>query len=152
MKSWGPEQAEVVHELTQAAFKAYVDFLEPPSGVTRETVESVRQDLERHGGAVAWVGDEPAGCLRFDAHPDHLHVRRVAVPPDYQRKGVGTALMEWAHSYARSLGVPEVRLGVRDQLPGNRAFYEGLGYTVFAAHRHPELGRVWWYELRRVLD
>jgi len=147
VKPCRPEQAEIVHELTQAAFKAYLGFLEPPSGVTRETLASVRQDLEEHGGAIAWLADEPAGCLRFDAHPDHLHVRRVAVPPDHQRKGVGTALMAWAHSYARSLGVSEVRLGVREQLPGNRTFYESFGYTVAAKHLHRQSGSAFWSEM-----
>ena len=148
MKLCGPERAEVVHELTQAAFKQYAGHLDPPSGVMRETLESVRRDLERHGGAVAWIGDTPAGCLRFDVQPDHLHVRRVAVAPDQQRKGVGTALMAWSHGHARTLGLPEVRIGVREQLPGNRTFYEGLGYIVVARHRHPETGNAFWSEMR----
>jgi GNAT superfamily N-acetyltransferase len=152
VKLCGPEEADVVHKLTQAAFNAYVGFLDPPSGVTRETLEFVRQDLEQLGGAIAWAGNDAVGCLRFDIQPAHLHVRRVAVDPGHQRQGVGRALMDWSHSYARSLGLPEVRLGVRGQLRGNRVFYERLGYTLLAEHRHPDLGRVWWYEMRLVLD
>lgn len=108
----------------------------------------VRRDLEVHGGALAWDGAEAVGCLRFEIGADHLHVRRVAVPPGRQRRGIGTALMAWAHEHARSLGLREVRLGVRKQLPGNRAFYTRLGYTVVARHRHPGRSEVTWYEMR----
>jgi ribosomal protein S18 acetylase RimI-like enzyme len=60
-------------------------------------------------------------------------VRRVAVLPERQRRGIGTALMSWSHGHAVSLGLHEVRLGVRRQLPGNQAFYKRLGYRVIEA-------------------
>ncbi|HET7419132.1 MAG TPA: GNAT family N-acetyltransferase [Candidatus Dormibacteraeota bacterium] len=108
----------------------------------------MREDLAAGGGAIAWQGDAPVGCLRFDVEPDHLHVRRVAVAPARRRSGIGTALMQWAHGYAASRGLREVRLGVRVQLPGNVAFYKKLGYEVVASHRHPRNRRVFWREMR----
>jgi tRNA threonylcarbamoyladenosine biosynthesis protein TsaE len=122
--------------------------LDPPSGAIRETLDSVRRDLELHGGAIAWIGTEPVGCLRFEVEEEHLHVRRVAVPPEHQRRGIGSALMDWSHAHARSLGLHEVRLGVRKQLPGNLAFYKRLGYRLIARHRHPGRREVTWYEMR----
>jgi ribosomal protein S18 acetylase RimI-like enzyme len=115
-------------------------------------VESVREDLRANGGAIAWLGREPVGCLRYDVQPDHLHVRRVAVPPGRRRAGIGSALMAWAQRRAKSLGLREVRLGVRVQLPGNLAFYESLGYEVIGSHRHPADGRVFWREMRLRLE
>lgn len=144
----GPADAELVHALTQSAFEEYARTLDPPTGALRETVESVRADLVAHGGAIAWRGDDPLGCLRFEVEPGHLHVRRVAVRPDQRHAGVGTALMEWAHDHARRLDLPEVRLGVRRQLEGNRGFYGSLGYEVVGAHRHPGAEAVTWYEMR----
>ena len=137
-----------MHRLTQAAFAPYAGFLDPPSGALRETVDSVERDLVAHGGAIAWSGAEAVGCLRFEVDADHMHVRRVAVAPERQREGIGTSLMEWVHGHARTLGLHEVRLGVRRQLPGNRAFYERLGYSLVARHRHPGQARVTWYEMR----
>jgi tRNA threonylcarbamoyladenosine biosynthesis protein TsaE len=122
-------------------------MLDPPSGAMRETVDSVRRDLATHGGAIAWIDGEAVGCLRFEVEPDHLHVRRVAVLPERQRRGIGTALMSWSHGHALSLGLREVRLGVRRQLPGNQAFYKRLGYRVIARHHHPGQRRVTWYEM-----
>ena len=57
--------------------------------------------------------------------------------------------MAWAHEYARARQFAEVRVGVRRQLPGNLRFYERLGYTVIAEHRHPGYAQVTWVELRK---
>jgi tRNA threonylcarbamoyladenosine biosynthesis protein TsaE len=129
----------------------YTGFLDPPSGALRETVQSVREDLVAHGGAIAWLDGEAVGCLRFDLKPGHLHVRRVAVPPERRHAGIGTSLMDWAHGHARSLRFDEVRLGVRVQLPGNLEFYRKLGYEVIATRRHPASGRAFWDEMSRKL-
>jgi hypothetical protein len=39
-------------------------------------------------------------------------------------------------------------VGVRSQLPGNRLFYEALGYEVIGEHSHPGYTSVTWYEMR----
>jgi ribosomal protein S18 acetylase RimI-like enzyme len=55
--------------------------------------------------------------------------------------------MDWAHYHARSLGLAEVRLGVRKSLPGNQAFYKRLGYRIIARHHHAGSREVTWYEM-----
>lgn len=95
------------------------------------------------------LAGHPVGCLRFDPEPGYLNVRRVAVDPASQRQGVGTALMDWIHEYAHRQGYLEVRVGVRRQLPSNFRFYQRLGYTVIAEHRHPGHREVTWDELGR---
>jgi GNAT superfamily N-acetyltransferase len=89
--------------------------------------------------------------LRFDRESGCLHVRRVAVDPAFQRQGIGTALMAWVHDYARTQGYAEVRVGVRRQLPRNLRFYQRLGYTVTAEHRHPGYQEITWVEMQRSL-
>jgi ribosomal protein S18 acetylase RimI-like enzyme len=139
-----------VHRLTQLAFRDY-DKLDPPSGAPRESEDSVRADLDRGGGALAWMGTECVGCLRFQIDGDYLHVRRVAVDPAWQRRGIGKSLMAWAHAYAHELGLAEVRIGVRPQLTGNIRFYKGLEYRVVAEHRHPGYNRTTWIEMARAV-
>lgn len=129
----GPEDAPVVHELTKAAF-AGQESLTPPSGAVAETEDTVREHLAAHDGALAYAGDEPVGALRMVVQEGYLHVRRVAVDPEHQGRGVCSALMRWAEDAARAEGVAELHVGVRDQLPANRAIYEHLGYTVVAEH------------------
>lgn len=144
----GPEAAAEVHRLTRCAFGGY-GWLTPPSGALDETEDDVRRDLAQHGGAVARIDGSAVGALRFVIEPRQLHVRRVAVDPQRQGGGVGRALMEWAHGHARALGKQEVHLGVRAQLPGNRRFYEGLGYEVIREHPYPGTNDVAWYEMAR---
>lgn len=147
----GAEVAAEVHRLTREAFLAYDGGLDPPSGALKESLEDVRADLESHGGALARLAGAAAGCLRYDLQPGHLHVRRVAVAPAQQRSGVGRALMEWSEREACELGLMEVRVGVRVQLPGNRAFYERLGYAVIASHSHAGYDRPTWLEMSKKL-
>ena len=109
----------------------------------------MRNDLEQAGGALALVDGRAVGCLRFDRQPGRLQVRRVAVDPSVQGRGIGTALMAWAHEYAYRRGYSELRVGVRRQLPQNQRFYERLGYEVIAEHRHPGYAEVTWVEMRR---
>lgn len=144
----GPDAADDVHRLTQLAFRDY-EKLDPPSGAVGESEASVREDLERGGGALATIGTQIMGCLRFESEPGFLHVRRVAVDPAWQGRGVGTALMRWAERYALDAGIDEVRVGVRAQLIANLHFYAGLGYRVIGQHRHPGYDRVTWLEMAR---
>lgn len=142
------QDAEIVHRLTQAAFGGLA-ALDPPSGADRETVAAVRRDLETHGGALARAGARPVGCLRFAAEHGHLHVRRVAVLPELQGKGIGRELMRWAENHAAAKGLPEVTVGVRLALPANLAFYKRLGYEVVAEHAHVGYDRPTWVSLRK---
>ena len=144
----GYDAAPIVHELTRAAFAGH-EVLDPPSGTTAETVESVRRDLEAAGGALAWLDSRPVGCLRFVVTADHFHVRRVAVRPELQGRGIGRALMEWAEAQAENRGLPRVTVGVRLSLPGNLAFYRRLGYEVVAEHAHPGYDRPTWVSMQK---
>jgi proline iminopeptidase len=135
IESCGPESAEVVHRLTQEAFAAHLS-LDPPTGAAGETVESIRDDLAREEAAMGWIGSRPVACMRMAAEGDHLHVRRLAVGPELQGRGLGRAMMTWAESAARRRGLRAVTVGVRLALTGNRAFFGRLGYEPGAEHAH----------------
>ena len=142
----GTEAAFEVHRMTQLAFAGY-GWLTPPSGALGETEDDVRRDLQQYGGAVARLDGSAVGALRLRTEPGRLWVRRVAVDPARQGLGIGRQLMDWALGQAGARGLAEVRLGVRAQLPGNRAFYERLGYRVVRAHNRPGTDQVHWYEM-----
>jgi len=55
-------------------------------------------------------------------------IDNVAVKGAFQRSGVGRALVERAHRWARDQGVTQVELYVWDFNKGAIAFYEKLGY------------------------
>jgi predicted N-acetyltransferase YhbS len=147
----GPERAEEVHQLTQLAFQGYAT-LDPPSGAVRETVDRVRDDLAAGGGAIAALDGRAVGCLRWGlAEGGFFHVRRVAVLPELQRRGIGRALMVWAEQEARRRGCAGLSVGVRVVLPGNLYFYRALGYEVVGEHRHEGYDEITWLALRKRL-
>lgn len=148
----GPERAEEVHRLTQAAFALY-RTLDPPSGAARESVKRVVRDLAAGGGAVAELHGRAVGCLRWQvAANGDFHVRRAAVEPELQGRGIGRALMAWAEEEAQRRGCTGVSVGVRAALPGNLEFYRRLGYAVTGEHRHDGYDRTTWLAMRKDLD
>lgn len=146
----GPEAAEVVHRLTQAAFGDQV-ALDPPTGAADESVEKVRGELAQSAGGLGRLGPEPVACVRLVPGHDDLHVRRLAVLPELQGRGIGRAMMAWAESEAVRRGLGAVAIGVRIALRGNVAFFRRLGYEVVAEHAHPGYDHPTWLEMRKPL-
>jgi tRNA threonylcarbamoyladenosine biosynthesis protein TsaE len=139
--SWcGQEAAQVVLELTRASF-AGQETLEPPSGATRETLETVEADLVAGRGVLAELGGKPVAAARVLIFDDHLHVRRLGVHPDFRRLGLASAIMRWLQDQSSRLGHDHMTLGVRKALPSNQSLYEKLGYYQVKDHD-------FWVELR----
>jgi predicted N-acetyltransferase YhbS len=148
----GPERAQDVHRLTQAAFEPHRQ-LDPPSGAGRESLATVIEVLEAGGGAIAELAGRPVGCLRWRVDEDgDFRVGRLAVEPRLQRRGIGRALMLWAESEALRRGFDGVVVGVRIPLHGNLAFYRGLDYEVTGEHSHDGHERPTWLALRKRLS
>ncbi len=135
----GGASALLVHRLTQAAFAEFRGALDPPSGAEAETPEGVAADIDAGGAAVAWIGGEVVGAVRWAPQTGHLYVGRLAVLPSHRGQGVGAALVAFAETQAASLGLPEVRVEVRSALPRNAAFFRGRGFAVIAERPHPRL-------------
>ena len=54
----------------------------------------------------------------------------IAVDPDYQKKGIGTLLMQTIENYFRSKGTKEVKIEVRESNVGALEFYKKIGFEV----------------------
>jgi ribosomal protein S18 acetylase RimI-like enzyme len=130
-----PERTDIVHELTQRAFAPYAT-LARPSGALAETVDDVHADLAAGGGLLAYDDDwdTPLGALRWRLEDEHLWVKRVAVDPAHQRRGVGDFLMDACRGVCHAYGRDRIRLGVRHALPDNQAWYERRGYQRVLDH------------------
>lgn len=71
------------------------------------------------------IGTVMAG---YDGHRGWLY--SVAVDPDAQRGGVGTALVRAAEARLVALGCGKINLQIREGNEAVRAFYAALGYDV----------------------
>ena len=109
------------------------EVLDPPSTASDETLASVAETLERHGGLVASSEMGPVGALLLEPHDDGLlGMRRVAVHPDAQGLGVAGALVAAAESLARERGFDGLRVHARAELPRTIRFWRHLGYREVA--------------------
>lgn len=133
-------EADAIWRITREAYLPDRDRLHPPSGVFRETVDDVYRTMSEGTIYVALRGTILLGAARVHAamhDPDALYCGRVAVAPSAQHQGIGTALMEQVECHARAAGYARIVLGVRLELPGNRRFYERLGYRAEREEAHP---------------
>ena len=124
----GAERAAEVLAVVRAGFGAR-EVLDPPSTATEETVESVAAALGEHGGLLATSELGPVGAMLFEPAAEMLGLRRVAVDPDAQARGVAGAMVRHAERIAGERGFEGLRLRARAELPRTVRFWQHLGYT-----------------------
>ncbi|HEY3318348.1 MAG TPA: GNAT family N-acetyltransferase [Coriobacteriia bacterium] len=101
--------------------------LHQPFGVARDDDWNDGDPASSH--LVATVGDDVIGYARLIAEPEGRtgQIRQVAVSPAWERRGVGSALIEAALVKAVELGMTDVWLNARlTAVP----FYQKLGFRV----------------------
>ncbi|MEH3032678.1 MAG: tRNA (adenosine(37)-N6)-threonylcarbamoyltransferase complex ATPase subunit type 1 TsaE, partial [Aeromicrobium erythreum] len=124
----GPEHAEAIVDIIRRSFGARPE-LDPPSTALDETPESVAEVLETAGGLLVERRGEPMGALLFDeSRPDKLGLRRVAVDPDLQARGVASAMVGVAEDTAEERGKDGIWLHVREELPETIQFWARRKY------------------------
>ena len=69
---------------------------------------------------------------------NNLYIHRLAVHPDFQKKGVGRILMDFAEKYAREKKFISVRLDTFSMNKRNLKFYESRGYERLEAIYFPK--------------
>jgi predicted N-acetyltransferase YhbS len=151
---------EAVLTVLQAAFGVYQN-LDPPSGVTRETVATLREKLLGETLWVAEVGGESeaapgriVACVFTRPHQqytDALYFGRLAVLPAYQRQGIARRLIGVVEQQAREQGFRRVVLGVRVALPDNVRYYQSLGYEIMGSGTYPGYAGPTYYRMGRVI-
>ena len=58
----------------------------------------------------------------------HIYIHRLAIHPNFQKKGYAQQLMGFAESYAKDQHYTSIRLDTFSQNRGNQKFYEKRGY------------------------
>src|SRR5438132_577011 len=102
-----PGDVSAIEPVVAAAYQVYVPRIgRPPAPVADDHAAAARDGntwvAELDGAVVGLAVLVPRG--------DHLLLENVAVAPGAQGRGVGGALLGQAEQYARSHGLPEVRL------------------------------------------
>jgi len=92
--------------------------------------------LHTSPGAIATQGDEIVGFIALVKHTEESYeINVMAVPEEQHRKGIGSALIDWAESWCRERGIPWLHVKTRGPStpdPGydrTRQFYLACGYA-----------------------
>jgi tRNA threonylcarbamoyladenosine biosynthesis protein TsaE len=129
------DDAQAVTDLIHRAFAGRPP-LDPPTTQLAETPETVGAALAAGSGLLATVDGQPAGTMIFTVVEDSgvplLGLRRVSVLPQWQGRGVATAMVGVAEAVARSRGLAGVSLVARRELAATVEFWRRRGYTIDA--------------------
>lgn len=96
--------------------------------------ELLEEEIQR---GLVWValpeeGAEPVGFVWLDTEQggDVAGIAEIDVLPEYSRRGIGTALLEHACSWARAAGYRRIDLGTLADVPWNAPFYARHGFNI----------------------
>jgi len=127
--------APVATAITRAAYLPWVPIIgREPGPMSADLAASAE-------AGVLWIAEDDGtavGVLVLVPHPDHLLLESVAVAPDAQGRGIGSALLRFADEQAAAAGLPEVRLYTHERMTTNIRRYERHGYRE--THRAREDG------------
>ncbi len=76
---------------------------------------------------VAVVSERIVGCCALEVYSKRLaEIRSLAVYPEFQKKGIGTALVKRCLAEAKNLDIEEVLT-----ITGSKDFFANLGFDTF---------------------
>jgi ribosomal protein S18 acetylase RimI-like enzyme len=144
--------AEDIAAVILSAFEPYRGRIEPTPSALSETGESIGRRLASGPGFVAEARDRVVGCVltAFNS-PGELYVGRLAVVPEWRRRGLGRRLIARSEELARERGCAAISLGVRIALKENIAFFERLGFRFVSEERHPGYSRPTYIAMAKLL-
>ena len=135
LRSARASDLDAVACLTEDAYAPYTAMLgSPPLPVTEDCAPRIA------AGEVCLLETSPGelvGLLVLERHADHALIYRVAVAPQRQGRGYGSALLRAAESKARPWNLPELRLYTNTRMERNIAIYAAAGYRETARRPHP---------------
>jgi histidine ammonia-lyase/ribosomal protein S18 acetylase RimI-like enzyme len=92
-----------------------------------QTLAELEAELADATALKATIGSRIVGSARARLEDGTLHIGRIAVAPDVQGRGIGTALIERLEA-EHAAGAHTFALFTGDSNPANRRLYERLGY------------------------
>jgi ribosomal protein S18 acetylase RimI-like enzyme len=128
-------RAREIHAFTQAIFGAL--DIDPPSSVLKETAADFAARLAHETCFIVEVDGKLIASMFCAQDGDALYIGRLAVAPQFRRRGIANALLEAAKIEARRRGAKRMTLGCRIALVSNVALFRRHGFAVVRETCHP---------------
>ena len=108
-----------------AAYARYVPRIgQKPAPMTADYAQAIKDGKV----SVAVVGDRIAGFIELYSKEEYLILETIGLFPEYQRRGIGRALLEFGEEAARKEGLNEIRLYTNEKMSENLSLYRYFGY------------------------
>ncbi len=133
------------------AFAPYLEWLEPESGVFRETAVTLQKKLGKETLLLANDADKLVGCLFYRPLDTGLYFGRLAVLPAHQGRGIARQLITEVETIAYTQKCDFVTLSVRIVLQDNIRFFTSLGYEITDTGTHEGYSEPTYYKLKKYL-
>lgn len=132
------DEAQQILELQKIAYQReaelYQDWNIPP---LLQTLHQLELEFENHKILVAKLNDEIVGSVRGYADQGTLHIGRLIVHPDFQKRGIGSQLLKKIEQESKC---QRYELFTGQKSIQNIKLYEKLGYQKFKTEKiHDEL-------------
>jgi molybdopterin-synthase adenylyltransferase len=123
----GATQADLaaVERIVRDSYEKYIARIGKKPG---PMLDDYRKRIEEGAVSVALAEGAMAGLVVLLPESDHLLLDNVAVAEDFQGKGIGRRLIDFAEAEARRRGFTEIRLYTHQMMHENIALYPHLGY------------------------
>lgn len=140
------DQHDRVLEILQAAFAEQDGIVDPPSSVTRMTVEGVIEDARAGDLLTAETpSGEIVGCLftkiEEDADGAILYAYHFAVDPAHQGQGIGHRLFDTVVTLAEARRAKRLRVMSRIELKRVHTFFTNIGFRQIGTFTHEGFDR-----------
>ena len=122
-----PEDATVVAEMTDAAYRVYL----PALGRKPQPMTTDYREMIAHPGHTIWLLEKSgraAGLLALIREEESLLIHSLAILPEYQGQGLGGLLLKFAEAQAERGGFQMVRLYTNALMGDNVGYYKARGY------------------------
>ena len=105
--------------------------------IPKPATEDYGERIDKGQVWILEVEGEPTGVAVLEERADHLLLYSIAVKPDAQRKGYGTALLDLADQRAIGRGLREIRLYTNERMEGNLRLYRRNGFVEVGKRPNP---------------
>ena len=120
-----PNDLDSIKQCIDSAFEKYISILgKKPSSMHTDFNPLINDNQV----FVTELGDKIVAVMVLIKGIDHIQIRSVAVNPNFQKRGFGKQLLNFAESESRNAGLSEIRLYTSSRLPQLIDYWFKLGF------------------------